>query len=71
MFFKKKKGIKIINDGIFTHLIIDGKDISQYVLSYKTEQKGGEKPKLLVEISTSKIDIITNELPEIEIKNVK
>lgn len=71
MFFKKKKGIKLVNNGITTHLIIDGKDISQYVLSYKIEQEGGEKPKLLIEIFPSKVDIITKELPEVKIKKVK
>lgn len=68
MFFKKKKGIKLINNGTKTTLIIDGKDISQYVHSYEIKQDGGDFPQLKIEIFASNLDIITNELKEIKIE---
>ena len=68
LFKKKEKGIKLINDNYITHLVINGVDISQYILAYEIKQNGGEKPKLVIEIMPDKIDIISKQLEEIKIK---
>ena len=68
LFKKKENGIKLINNGKITNLYINGIDISQYVLSYKIKQDGGNPPKLTIEIMPNRLEIITKELKDMSIK---
>lgn len=66
--FKKKKGLQIKNNGIVTHLIINGVDISDNVTGFQITQKGGTRPELVITISEQRISAIVNDLKNIKIK---
>ena len=67
MFFKKKK-TKIKNEGMRTHLILNGIDISENVTEYKITQKGGERPKLTIVCTPKKLDMLLGKVKDIKVK---
>ena len=64
--FKKKSKIK--NEGIITHLILNGIDISDGITEYKLTQKGGERPKLIITVSPKKLDVLLDKIKDIKVK---
>ena len=67
MFFNKNK-VKINNEKKRTHIIINGKDISESISEYKLTQKAGERPKLEIVCCPKKLDMTLEQLEEIKVK---
>ena len=67
MFFKKSR-VKFRNKGCETHLILNGKDISNSVVEYKVTQEGGGYPEITIVCRPDSLDMSFDEIKNVEIK---